>query len=155
MTLYAFDVPCITLYPVQLSSTMPVFLNDFAPKDRYERRKWLNNLQLSVTITLYRYPHGNHLGTINFAWKVPDEVDQTLNHQTIAQLNTSQKLYFTRQMRMDFLDKYTHLASRVSQKSKVVLRNMFRTLVQDESAPSSAGEAAIDEPSCNVSARYG
>ena len=122
-----------------------MFLNDLAPKDRYERRKWINNLKLPVTLTLYRYPHGNNLGTMNFAWKVPDEVDQTLNHQTIAQLNKSQKLYFTRQMRTDFLDKYTHLSSRVSRKSKAVLRNMFRTLVQDESAPTSAAEAAIDD----------
>ena len=115
----------------------PVFLNDLAPKDRYEQRKWL---------IFYRYPHGNNLGTMNFAWKVPDEVDQTLNHQTIAQLNKSQKLYFTRQMRTDFLDKYTHLSSRVSRKSKAILQNMFRTFVQDESAPStSAAEAAIDD----------
>ena len=99
----------------------PVFLNDFAPTDHYERRKWVNNLQLSFVITVYRYPHGNNLGTMNFAWKVPDEVDQTLSHQTIARLNKSQKLYYTRQMKRDFLDTYTHLASKVSRKSKAVL----------------------------------
>ena len=82
---------------------------------------------------------------MNFAWKIPDEIDHTLNHQAIAHLNKSQKLYYTRQMRRDFLDTYTRLASRISRKSKAVLHNMFCSLVHDESSPSSAAEAAIDE----------
>lgn len=47
--------------------------------------------------------------------------------------------------RADFLDTYTHLVSRVSSKSKVVVWIIFCTLVQDESASSSAGAAAIDQ----------
>ena len=129
----------------EIPEYQPVFLNDFAPKDRYKRRKWLNELQLPLTVTIYMYPHGNNLGTMNFAWKVPDEVDQTLNQQTIAQLNKSQKVYYTRQMRSEFLDTYTHLSSRVSTKSKAVLRNIFRTLVHDESAPTTVAESRIDD----------
>ena len=91
------------------------------------------------------YPHGNNLGTMNFAWKVPDEVDQTLNHQTVAQLNKLQKVYYTHQMRSEFLDTYSHLSSRVSTKSKAVLRNIFRKLVHDESAPTTDAENQVDE----------
>ena len=48
-------------------------------------------------------------------------------------------------MRSEFLDTYTHLSSRVSSNSKAVLRNIFRTLVQDESAPTTVAEEQIDE----------
>ena len=64
----------------------PVFLNDYAPEDHFDRRKWLNDFQLSFTLMLYRYPHGNHLGTMNFAWKVPINFDQTINQLTINRL---------------------------------------------------------------------
>ena len=64
-----------------------VFLNDFAPEDRFERRKWIGKLQLPVTIFMYRYPHGNNLGTLTFVWKVPHEIDHTQNQCTITQLN--------------------------------------------------------------------
>ena len=123
----------------------PVFLNDFAPEDRFDRRKWINKLQLPVTIFMYRYPHGNNLGTLNFAWKVPIEIDPTQNQRTIAQLNNSQKLFYTREVRREFLDKYTHLAEKTSLKSKNVLRNIFRSLVHDESAPSSHVEAEVND----------
>lgn len=76
----------------------PVFLNSFAPDDRFDRRKWINKLQLPITIFMYRYPHGNNLGTLNFAWKVPSEVDLSVNQRTIAQLNESQKLFYTREV---------------------------------------------------------
>ncbi len=72
-------------------------------------------------------------------------MDQTLNQQTIAQLNQSQKLYYTREVRKEFLDKYTHLAKKTALKSKNVLRHMFHSLVQDESAPSSSNEAEVDD----------
>ena len=123
----------------------PVFINDFAPEDRFIRRKWINMLQLPVKIFLYRYPHGNNLGTLSFAWKVPNEVDQTLNQRTIAQLNESQRIFCTRELRKEFLDKYTHLALKTSLKSKSVLHNIFRTLVHDDSAASSHIEAAVDD----------
>lgn len=85
-----------------LPDYQPVFLNDYGPEDRFDRRKWLNDLQLSFIIMLYRYPHGNNLGTMNFAWKVSSEFDKPLNQQIINQLNNSQKLYYTRQIRRDF-----------------------------------------------------
>ena len=46
----------------EIPNYQPVFLNDFAPKDHYRRRKWLNELQLPLNITVYMYPHGNNLG---------------------------------------------------------------------------------------------
>ncbi len=91
----------------ELPEYQPIVLNEHAPEDRFDRRKWLDDLQFSFTLMLYRYPHGNHLGTMNFGWKF-SEFDQTLNQRTISQLNASQKLYFTRQVRKEFFDKYTH-----------------------------------------------
>ena len=76
----------------ELTEYQPVFFNEHAPEDRFDRRKWLNDLQFPFTIMLYRYPHGNHLGTMNFAWKF-SEFDHTLNQQTISQLNASQIYY--------------------------------------------------------------
>ena len=90
-------------------------------------------------------PVGNNLGILNFVWKVPGYVDQTLNHQMIAKLNKVQNIYFTCLIKIDFLDKYIHLALRVSQNNKAVLQNMFLTLVHDESAPTPKAEAEIDE----------
>ena len=48
-------------------------------------------------------------------------------------------------MRSEFLDKYTHLSSMVSTKSKAVLRNIYCILVHDESAPTTIAESRIDE----------
>ena len=121
------------------------FLNTYAPHDRFERRKWLNCLELSFHLMLYSFPHGNNLGTMSFAWKIPSEVDQTRNQQIINQLDSSQKLYFSRQIRQVFCDKYILLASKTSLKSKAILRNIFRTLVHDESAPIPAKESDVDE----------
>lgn len=82
---------------------------------------------------------------MNFAWKVSAEFDQPLNQQIINQLNNSQNCIILVKFVGIFFDKYTHLASKASLKSKAVLRNMFRSLVNDESAPVSCNEGLVDE----------
>ena len=42
----------------------PIFVNELAPADRVERRKWISAIQLPFSIMLYRYAYGNHLGTL-------------------------------------------------------------------------------------------
>lgn len=49
----------------------PLYVNDMAPTDRFERRKWVSNLKVSFPIMLYKYAYGNNLGTLLYAWRIP------------------------------------------------------------------------------------
>lgn len=40
----------------------PLCLMDLEPYERIARRKWIENIQLSLSISLYSYQHGNYLG---------------------------------------------------------------------------------------------
>ena len=119
----------------------PVFLNDLSPKERYQRRHWLENLHLQFPIMMYRFAYGSSIGTLCFAWRVPGEVDQTRVSRAITKLTANQKVYATRAMRSDFLNKY----NRLSKISKAVLRNMFKTLMEDNSACNCAAEKIVDD----------
>lgn len=66
----------------------PVFVQDFAPKDRFERRQWLRDLVVPFDAMLYTYTHGNSFGSLNFIWQVESEIDQTRNSQTLTQLSS-------------------------------------------------------------------
>ena len=50
----------------------PIFLNEYAPEDHYARKNWFCGLELGVPTMLYRFMHGNNLGTLNFLWKDDD-----------------------------------------------------------------------------------
>ena len=115
----------------------PLFVTVLAPPDRYKRRHWFANIQLRCPIMMYRYAHGNNLGTLSFVWKTTDNhgVDQTEVARVITKLNKEQSLYATRDMRHEFLEKYNRLAHT----SKAVLRNMYRSLTCDQSAASGGG----------------
>jgi hypothetical protein len=116
----------------------PVFLNDLSPKDPYQRRHWMDN---QFPIMVYRFAYGSSLGTLSFAWKIPSEVDQTKISRTVAKLTADQKFYATRVMRSDFVNKYY----RINKLTKAVLRNMFRTLMEDNSASNCAAEENVDD----------
>ena len=92
---------------------------------------------------LYKYAYGNNIGTLVYAWKIPEDecVDNTIIAQVFAQLCSKQSLHSTRAMRREFLDKYNHLAKI----SKMVPHNIYRTLLQDGSAAQYSSEAAVDE----------
>lgn len=78
----------------------PVFINEIAPSDRLERRKWLANIQLPFTIMLYRYACGNHLGTLMYTWRIPENlpVDETTVSRIFTQLNVQHPRYCTQAM---------------------------------------------------------
>ena len=63
------------------------------------------------------------------------------NCQTITKLTAKQKVYSTRAMRSDFLDKFNHLCKT----SKAVLRNMFKILTDDSSASNCAAKKEVDD----------
>lgn len=69
------------------------------------RKNWLDKLQL---VKMYRYSHGNSIGTMTFLWRIPTDSpeDPTVTAQAISSLNSRQKQYCTRQMRKHFLMKY-------------------------------------------------
>ena len=92
---------------------------------------------------LYKYAYGNNTGTLGYAWRIPEDerVDNTIIGQLFTRLCSKQSFYSNRAMRRDFLDKYSHLAKM----SKMVLHNIYRTLLQDSSAPQYSSEEDVDE----------
>ena len=64
-------------------------MNDIAPCDRYDRRKWVNGMQVSFPIMLYKYAYGNNLGTLVYAWRIPDNepVDSAVVSRVFSQLS--------------------------------------------------------------------
>ena len=119
-----------------------VFINDFAPTDRFKRRAWMANLALPYPTYMYRYAYGNNLGTLSCIWKIPSgPVDKTAVSQVFFNLTKQQVTYSTGAMRRDFLQRYNRLVKT----PKSVLRNIYRTLLNDGSRPSSSVETEVDE----------
>lgn len=121
----------------------PLYVNDLAPPDRYQRRRWISGIKLSFPIMLYKYAYGNHIGTLIYAWKVPNDgpADSTTVSRIFCQLSGNQLFYSTRAMRQDFLDRY----SRIAKISKCLLRNIYRNLLDDGSSASCSHETEVDE----------
>ena len=83
-------------------------LDKYLPKNKYERHTFIQNLQLDSTVMLYRYYHGNYLGTLNFIWRVPlnpDERSDNLQAKTIIEIQEKLPHYFTREMRKNIFEK--------------------------------------------------
>jgi hypothetical protein len=51
-------------------------LDNYLPQDKKARYEFINELKVNCTFTLYRYYHGNYLGTLNFIWKTPDLISE-------------------------------------------------------------------------------
>ena len=91
---------------------------------------------------LYTYRHGNYIGNLVFAWRIPAEARERNDELTIAAVQAVSKLlpkYSTREMRRDFLMKY----SKVANAKPAVLRSMYRYLTGDESANYNAADDAV------------
>ena len=121
--LVVFDVFTLTLkrsYGTLLCMTL--FLMELAPHDCYQRRKWISGIQLSYPIMLYKYVYGNHMGTLVYTWRIPEDqpVDSTITSRIFMQLCTKQLHFSTRAMRQEFLNHY----SRIAKTTPMVLRNI-------------------------------
>ena len=121
----------------------PLYVNDIAPSDRLERRKWLASMSLPFSIMLYKFAYGNNLGTLVYAWRIPEDepVDNTVVSRIFSELCRQQSFYSSRAMRCDFLSKYTRLAN----VPKMILRNIYHTLLHDSTSPEYAGQVEVDE----------
>ena len=92
---------------------------------------------------MYRFFHGNSLGTLTFVWKHPSDGPEYPNAtaQAISLLNSKQKVYSTREMRKDVIVKYNRFVKAPTS----VVRHMYKELVHDSSAATSIVEQVIDE----------
>lgn len=81
--------------------------------------------------------HGNHLGTLIYTWKLPENepVDSTTVSKIFCKLSDNQLFYSTRAMRQDFLDQY----SRITKSPK------SRNLLDDGSSASCSAESEVDD----------
>ncbi len=55
-TLSASDKPISSAYSEllkKLEDETPVFLNDYAPSDRYQRRRWMSNLKIPIKVMVH------------------------------------------------------------------------------------------------------
>ncbi|CAH1768389.1 10588_t:CDS:2, partial [Entrophospora sp. SA101] len=68
------------------------FLDNYLPKKAKHRFNFIKEMILRVPFTLYHYNHGNYLGTLNFIWKIPEDMlardkSSELQMITLAMLN--------------------------------------------------------------------
>ena len=138
----ACDITCAKVYIItvcdleqklmNLPLYQPLFLNDIAPVDRLERRRWLSGKSLPFPIKLYKYAFGNSVGTLVYAWRIPENkpADSAIVSKTFSQLCKEQAFYSSCAMRRDFLSHYNLVADI----PKMMLWNIFHTLLQDSSA---------------------
>ncbi|PKC00199.1 hypothetical protein RhiirA5_428550 [Rhizophagus irregularis] len=122
-----------------------VDLDQYAPNDPIKKHNFIRDIQLSVPAGLYRYPHGNYLGTLNFIWRAPDieeasEYYKTLKAQMITRINDIIPIYCTRQMKKNY--------SLVCHLSKSVLRMLYHDLTGDASLANDQIGKEIEERLC-------
>ena len=76
------------------------------------------------------------MGVVSFLWKIPDEVDETKAARLVTLLSEQHKVFASREMRREFL----HTLAKTS---KAMLRNIYKALMEDCSAASSAAEKVL------------
>ena len=95
---------------------------------------------------MYRFMHGNNLGTLVFVWNLPKEGGEaTTNAKIVNELSSHQQVYSTREMRQLYIQRYTQLSGSTCKSSKAVLRNLYRSLTGDISSAQSSAEKEVDE----------
>ncbi|CAG8559872.1 42298_t:CDS:2 [Gigaspora margarita] len=121
-----------------------ISLEEFLPDIKEKRFFYLSNLTIDSTIMLYRYHHGNYLGTLNFIWKIPEDFelrDDTKNAQAIIRTQSLLPQFFTRYMRRHIFAKY----SLITKITPSVLRYLYHDLVGDSSAVDNSYSAEVDK----------
>jgi len=86
-------------------------LDQYLPSQPNQRYIFIKELCLSFPISIYRYHHGNYLGTKNFIWRVPVHNynrSETENNSVVTIILNNIHKYYTRQMRKNMLEKVNH-----------------------------------------------
>ncbi|CAG8845624.1 23778_t:CDS:2, partial [Gigaspora margarita] len=121
-----------------------VSLEEFLPEIKEKRFYYLLNFAIDSTIILYRYHHGNYLGTLNFIWKIPETFemrDETKNAQAIIRTQSMLPQFFTRYMRKNIFAKY----SLITKVTPSILRYLYYDLVDDSSAIDNSNSVEINQ----------
>ena len=93
------------IFSVSLKNCLPVFLNELKTVMNGESRLMICSFRLKLCCIVILLSSWEPFGDDELCLEIPDEVDEPLNQQIISQLNNSQKLYYTRQIRKDFFNK--------------------------------------------------
>ena len=78
----------------------PLFLNDIAPVNCLECRRWLSGISLPFPVMLYKYAYGNNIGTLVYAWRIPENeaADSAIVSKTFSRLCKEQAFYSSHAM---------------------------------------------------------
>ena len=112
----------------------PVFVNDLAPPKPQEAHIYYENIKLPFAVQLFKYNHGNYLGTLYFVWRVnsdPAEQNFTAMKRCMDYVEGHIPVYHSREMRRQFHSRF----STVAQMSSSVYREMYQFLTGDATAP--------------------
>ena len=72
----------------------PIFLNDFSPSKPRLKYTYLHELSLPFKVEVYSYHHGNNLGSLLYAWKIPADpagYDPTKSQTLISNIKKKKK----------------------------------------------------------------
>ena len=123
----------------------PLALSVYQPDDRYARQRWLEKLELSIPVDLYAYSQGNYLGNVNFAWRLPSNLESRSDEKLIRTLNVLRdeaQIYGTRQVTKELLEPYR----RVQHVTPALLRNMVEYIHPSMTVPhENEAQAKADE----------
>ncbi|KAK3107727.1 hypothetical protein FSP39_020885 [Pinctada imbricata] len=120
-----------------------LWLHDYEPEDRYDRRVWYDNFCLPFPRKLYTHRVGNYIGNFTFVWKIPENVterDDANDISVFGEIREHLPVYSTRAMRRLFIDRYTR---KIGVKS-AVLRDMYKYITSDASAAETTAQSEVD-----------
>lgn len=121
----------------------PVFLNKFAPVEPWRKYKYLKGLSLPMRVVKFTYTSAQM--NMVFIWKVPVTAtsEDILNKSTTIrdELQKDIPKYHTRAMRSDFILSF----GRVTGTKSGILREAYRRLTGDKSAPENENSLKIEE----------
>jgi hypothetical protein len=94
----------------------------------------LNRARLDHNVLVYRYDIGQHFGTLNYLWMLPDGDDrqqwESQSLRTLTKLKADLPVFLSRQYHKSFASKY----SNVSQMTASLRRDLLRVVGGDCSA---------------------
>ena len=75
-------------------------MGEYAPADRYERRKYKENIQLMHDVSVYSMPYGNNLDTVIVVWKIDpcSQTHESRNASVILSVAKNLPIFSTREM---------------------------------------------------------
>ncbi len=107
-----------------------IFLNDIAPSERMARWRYMHEFSMPFAVEVYSYSGGGNQSTLYWAWRAPPDPDNSKTTRNITKINQGLKVYHTRAMRKEFVERYSFL----TKLSSTVLNEMYQHLTSDGSA---------------------